>query len=74
MTQRGNTVLLLIQGHFTGFVIAKAMSATEALEVAKAFEENIFCRFRAPGLILHDRDPSFMSKVFQTFAEMMGSK
>ncbi|GMF55598.1 unnamed protein product [Phytophthora fragariaefolia] len=44
VTRRGITALLLFQDHFTGFVIAKAMSETGALEVAKAFEA---CRSRA---------------------------
>ncbi|GMF55637.1 unnamed protein product [Phytophthora fragariaefolia] len=73
-TRRGNTALLLFQDHFTGFVIAKAMSATGALEVAKAFEECVFRRFGAPSLIRHDRDPRFMSEVFQKFSEMMQSR
>ena len=50
------------------------MSATGALEVAKAFEEKSFRTFGAPSVIRHDRDPRFMSEVFQNFAEMMGSK
>ena len=74
VTQRENTVLLLFQYHFTGFVLVKALSATRATKVAKAFEENIFRHVRAPSLILHDRDPGFISKVFQTFAKIMGSK
>ena len=53
-TRRGNTSLLLFQDHFTGLVIAKAMSDTGALEVAKAFEECIFRRFGAPSIIRHD--------------------
>ena len=69
-TRRGNTALLLFQDHLTGFGIAKAMNDTSALKVAKAFKENIFCHFGAPSLIRHDRDPRFMSEVFQTFAEM----
>ncbi|KAE8882239.1 hypothetical protein PF002_g10217 [Phytophthora fragariae] len=73
-TQRGNTALLLFQGHFTGYVIAKAMSDTGALDVAKAFEECVFRRFGAPSLIRHDRDPRFMSEVFQAFAELMQSR
>ncbi|KAE9266738.1 hypothetical protein PR003_g32016, partial [Phytophthora rubi] len=64
-TTRGNTALLLFQDHFTGFVITKAMSETGALEVAKVFEECVFRRFGAPSLIRHDRDPRFMSEVFQ---------
>ncbi|GMF63400.1 unnamed protein product [Phytophthora fragariaefolia] len=39
VTRRGNTALLLFQDHFTGFVIAKAMSETGSLEVDKAFED-----------------------------------
>ncbi|KAE8980835.1 hypothetical protein PR001_g24180, partial [Phytophthora rubi] len=73
-TTRGNTALLLFQDHFTGFVIAKAMSETGALEVAKVFEERVFRRFGAPSLIRHDRDPRFMSEVFQKFSEMMQSR
>ncbi|GMF27705.1 unnamed protein product [Phytophthora fragariaefolia] len=74
VTRRGNTVLLLFQDHFTGFVIAKAMSETGALEVTKAFAERVFRRFGAPSLIRHDRDPRFMSEVFQAFAELMQSR
>ncbi|GMF38680.1 unnamed protein product [Phytophthora fragariaefolia] len=73
-TRRGNTALLSFQDHFTGFVIAKAMGETGALEVAKAFEECIFRRFGAPSLIRHGRDPRFMSEVFQKFSEMMQSR
>ena len=73
-TLRENTAPLLFQDHFTGFVIEKAMSATGALEVAKAFKEKSFRHFGAPSLIRHDRDLRFVSEVFQTFAEIMGSK
>ena len=74
MTRRGNTALLLFQDHFTGIVIAEAMSATGALEVAKAFEVNIIRPFGAPSLTRHDRDLRFIGEVFQTFAETMRSK
>ena len=74
VTQRVSTALLLFQDHFTEFVISKARNATGALKVAEAFEENILRRFGVPSLIRHIRDPRFMSKVFQTFAEMIGSK
>ncbi|KAE8902854.1 hypothetical protein PF003_g13543 [Phytophthora fragariae] len=73
-SRRGNTALLLFQCSFTGFVIAKAMSDTTALTVAQAFEECIYRRFGAPSLIRHDRDPRFMSEVFQAFTEMMQSR
>ncbi|OWZ10633.1 reverse transcriptase [Phytophthora megakarya] len=73
-SRRGNTALLLFQCAFTGFVIAKLMSDTTAFKVAQVFEECIYRRFGAPSLIRHDRDPRFMSEVFQAFAEMMQSK
>ncbi|OWZ06831.1 reverse transcriptase [Phytophthora megakarya] len=47
------------------------MAATTALRVAQAFEECEYRRFGAPSLIRHDRDPRFMSEVFQSFTEMM---
>ncbi|GMF49024.1 unnamed protein product [Phytophthora fragariaefolia] len=54
--------------------MAKAMSDTSALCVAQAFEECVYRRFGAPSLVRHDRDPLFMSEVFQAFAEMMQSR
>ncbi|GMF50605.1 unnamed protein product [Phytophthora fragariaefolia] len=70
-SRRGNTALPLFQCAFNGFVTAKAMSDTSALCVAQAFEECVYRRFGAPSLVRHDRDPLFMSEVFQAFAEMM---
>ena len=74
MTRRGNTALFLFQDHFMVFVIAKSISATQALEVAQAFKENIFRRFGVLGSICHDRDPRNISEVFQNFADKMGTK
>ncbi|OWZ07093.1 reverse transcriptase [Phytophthora megakarya] len=48
------------------------MSDTDALTVAKVFEE--YRRFGAPSLIRHDRDPRFMSEVFQAFAELIQAR
>ncbi|POM80255.1 LOW QUALITY PROTEIN: Reverse transcriptase, partial [Phytophthora palmivora] len=73
-SRRGNTVLLLFQCAFTSFVMGKAMADTTALCVAKAFEECVYRRFGAPTMIRHDRDPRFMSEVFQAFTEMMQSR
>ncbi|GMF46647.1 unnamed protein product [Phytophthora fragariaefolia] len=70
----GNTVLLLFQCAFTGFVMAKAMLNTSTLCVAQAFEECGYRRLGAPFLVRHDRDPRLTSEVFQAFAEMMQSR
>ncbi|GMF51326.1 unnamed protein product [Phytophthora fragariaefolia] len=45
-TRRGNPALLLFQCSFAGFVMAKAMSNTDALRVAQAFEECVYRRYR----------------------------
>ncbi|OWY93458.1 reverse transcriptase [Phytophthora megakarya] len=66
-SRRGNTALLLFQCAFTGYVMGKAMADTTALRVAQAFEECMYQRFGAPPLIRHDRDPRFMSEVYQSF-------
>ncbi|GMF66316.1 unnamed protein product [Phytophthora lilii] len=50
------------------------MSDTSAFMVAQGFEEYVYRRFGAPSLIRHDRDPRFMSEVFQAFAEMLQSR
>ncbi|OWZ02769.1 reverse transcriptase [Phytophthora megakarya] len=73
-SRRGNTALLLFRCTFTGFVVAKPMSDTTAFKVAQVFDECIYRWFGAPSLINHDRDPRFMSKVVQAFAEMMQSR
>ncbi|OWY91737.1 reverse transcriptase [Phytophthora megakarya] len=54
--------------------MGKAMANTTALRVAQAFEECVYRRFGVPSLIRHDRDPRFMSDVFQSFTEMMQSR
>ncbi|GMG15065.1 unnamed protein product [Phytophthora fragariaefolia] len=69
-----NTASLLFQCACTGFVMAKAMSDTSALCVAQAFEECVYRSFGAPSLVRHDRDPRFMSEVFQALADMMQSR
>ena len=74
MTRRGNKALLLLQDHFNKFLIVKAINDTSALEVGKAFEENIFRYFGDTSLIHHARDTRFMSEVIQTFAQIIQAK
>ncbi|OWY91335.1 reverse transcriptase, partial [Phytophthora megakarya] len=70
----GNTVLLLFQCAFSGFIMCKAMASTEAQDVAEAYEECVFRRLGASEMIRHDRDPRFMGRVFKHFREMLGSR
>ncbi|OWZ11960.1 reverse transcriptase [Phytophthora megakarya] len=52
--------------HSRGYVMGKAMADTTALRVAQTFGECVYRRFGEPSLIRHDRDPRFMSEVFQS--------
>ncbi|OWZ08070.1 reverse transcriptase, partial [Phytophthora megakarya] len=61
------------QCSFTEFVIANAMSDTDALTVTKVFEECIYRRFGAPSLIRHDRDPRCMSEQERSVKTVMQS-
>ncbi|OWZ13983.1 LOW QUALITY PROTEIN: reverse transcriptase [Phytophthora megakarya] len=54
--------------------IHRPLADTTALRVAQAFEECVYQPFGAPSLISHDKDPRFMSEVFQSFTEMMQSR
>ncbi|OWY95325.1 reverse transcriptase [Phytophthora megakarya] len=66
-SRRGNTALLLFQCAFTGHDCSESSPSCRR-------EECVYRRFGAPSLIRHDRDPRFMSEVFQSFTEMMQSR
>ena len=70
----GNVALLLFQDMFSGYVMCKPLRDTDALTVAKAFEEVVFQRFGAPEVIRHDRDPRFMGEVFQEFSKLIKAR
>jgi ribonuclease HI len=73
-TKRGNTNLFLLQCAFSGFVICKPMGEISAQKVAEAFNEKIYQVFGAPEVVRHDRDPRFMSDLFQAFIRMLGAR
>ncbi|GMF27201.1 unnamed protein product [Phytophthora fragariaefolia] len=73
-TRRGKISPLLFQCSFTGYVIAKAMSSTNAQDVAEVFEEYVFRRFGAPTMIRYDPDPRFMTETFNAFAELIQAR
>ncbi|ETI30462.1 hypothetical protein F443_22415 [Phytophthora nicotianae P1569] len=72
-TRRGNTALLLFQCSFTGFVIAKAMSDTSALSVARVFEECVYRRFRRDDAVTITSDfelPTASQRRTRTLSEV----
>ncbi|OWY92978.1 LOW QUALITY PROTEIN: hypothetical protein PHMEG_00037785 [Phytophthora megakarya] len=71
---RGNTILLLFQDMFSGYVMCKPMDSTTAQDVAEAHEERVFRNFGASSMIRHDQDPRIMSEVFTRFRELLNSR
>ncbi|OWZ10033.1 reverse transcriptase [Phytophthora megakarya] len=66
---RGNTLLLLFQDMFSGYVMCKPMSSTTAQDVAEAYEEQIRGVFHDTD----DQDPRFMSEVFTRFRDLLAN-
>ena len=71
---KGNTQLLLWVDLLLGYVIAKASLSKPAQTTAENCEECAFERFGASGVILHDREPKFMSVWFRALNRIAGQK
>ncbi len=73
-THRGNKLLCVWTCWFTGYVICEALPDKRAQTVAEAYERCVFRHFGASVLIRHDRDPTFMSEMFQAFNDMLNQR
>ncbi|GMF30010.1 unnamed protein product [Phytophthora fragariaefolia] len=56
-SERGNTILLLFQDAFSGFVMCKPMRSSTAQDVAEVYEECVFQRFGRVLVVRHDPNP-----------------
>ncbi|OWY91915.1 reverse transcriptase [Phytophthora megakarya] len=52
----------------------EASSSRSAQTVAESYEECVFRRFGASGMIRHDREPGFMSDFFRAFNKILGQR
>ncbi len=72
ITKRGNRYVLVFVDLFTKYVVAKAIADVKAETVAKAFYEEIICRYGAPQKLLSDRGQQFLSKIMKFTRELFG--
>ena len=54
-TKRGNTMILVCIEHCTKWIELIALPSKSSAHVARAFLENILCRYGVPGLVLTDQ-------------------
>ncbi|KAE8983048.1 hypothetical protein PR001_g23560 [Phytophthora rubi] len=71
---RGSIFLLLFQDTFSGEIMCTPVNSTTAQGVTTVNEKRVFWSLNANSLIQHDQDPRFMSEVFTTFGEILGSQ
>ncbi|KAE8980596.1 hypothetical protein PR001_g24239 [Phytophthora rubi] len=71
---RGSTLLLLFQDTFSGEIMCTPVDSTTAPGVTTVYEKRVFWSLNANSLIQHDQDPRFISEVFTTFGEILGSQ
>lgn len=73
-TMAGNNYILTIQCNFTKFMIAVAIPDQTAETVAKAFVENVICKFSMPTVLLTDQGANFCSNLFKNLCKMLKIK
>ena len=56
------------------YVVSRASAPRTPQTVAEGYEERVFRRFGASEVILHDRQPRFMSDFFRAFNKISGQK
>ena len=69
-SSRGNTVLLIIIDHFTGFVILKPLQSKEASVVAAALYE-VFCIFGFPSNLKSDEGTEFANAILKSLCDKL---
>jgi len=66
--------VLLAVDHFTGYLVTVPLATIDAPAVARAFVEQVVCRFGMPRRILSDRGSNFTSALFKDLASLLDIK
>jgi transposase InsO family protein len=74
LTQNGNKYLLTFQDTFTKYPDAVAIPDQQASTIAKAFVNNIICRFGSPESITTDLGSNFTSEIFSEICKLLHIK
>jgi transposase InsO family protein len=65
----GETYVLVIMDHFTKYVILVPLRSREGSGVAKAFLEQVICRFQCPVVVISDNAKEFTMGKFKDLCE-----
>jgi IS30 family transposase len=66
LTPKGNRYILTIVDYFTKWVEAVAIPQKDAVTVAKALHEHVYCRNGAPHRVITDNGREFSNQVEYT--------
>jgi hypothetical protein len=69
----GDKYVLVVTDHMTRFEVLVPLVNKEAVTVAKALYEEIFCKFGIPAQILSDQGSEFVSRVMDQLVEWLGA-
>lgn len=70
-TGRGNKCILTFQDALTKYSAAIALPNQQATEVARAFVEEIVCRYGTPEVLLTDQGTNFLSATFKAVCRLL---
>jgi len=70
-TELGNTHILAIVCHFSGWPIFKAVPDESSYTTAKVIVEEVISNFGVPSIFLSDRAPGYTSKLFETINQIL---
>ena len=73
-TIQGNTHILAIICHFSGWVIFKAVKDETAITTATVLIEQVISNCGVPSVIISDRAPGYTSVLFSTINKILGIK
>ena len=73
VTKRGNSILMVINDHFSKFLQLYPLRNREAVTAARALLDYVL-KFGIPLKLYSDRDPAYEAKLFQELMQMLGIK
>ena len=66
--------IVVDQGLLKGVILCPCNKTINADETTKLYIDNVFVQYRLPDIIISDRGPQFVSKVFNGIFEAIGVK
>ena len=73
-TKRGNGYIVVFMDYLTKWPEAFATKDQTSLTLAKLFTEEVVSRHGVPRELLSDRGPAFLSKIFLSVCDLLGTK